>query len=363
MRRRALLASLGSTPLLSLAGCLSDGSDADRSTATDAESTPAATEEPTPEPTETAAPERRVGIGVVNETEETHALSIRLSEGDEVLLDRTVDVRVGVGTAVEGSRVGPGTYRVVAELDSGATLEYEWRVTDELGWLELVVTDEGVRPRQRASGGVGDDYEPYEVDGAPDIFAPPSVEIRNDSGTDAAVTVAIEYEGNRFFEHTFDATTDREITTPPVVASAATYDVVAETADGGRATYEWEIPREWNWPKLAVLVAEDGSLRVGCDRGGETSVRVENGDDAERELSLSLRRGGTVASETTVRVDPGETTVSLAVPIGDVYELRAETSEGVDAGEFVACYCWTTDATVTVTEGTPKVDPSTYVCE
>ena len=63
---------------------------------------------------------------------------------------------------------------------------------------------------------------------------------------------------------------------------------------------------------------------------------MENGDDSERELSLSLLRGENVVSETVERVVPGDTLVSLSVPIGDVYALHAETSGGSASGEFAA---------------------------
>ncbi|WP_411966783.1 hypothetical protein [Haloferax sp. YSSS75] len=306
MKRRALLSSLGGSFLAGTAGCLSD-SPGTPETPQNPQTTRPTTTTNSRTTTQTDTPEQRAGIGVLNEDDESYTLSIRVTDGDETLLDKSVDVHAGpgYGRGVEGALVGEGTYRVVAELDTGARLDYEWQVTDDAGHLEIVVTSDGeLEPRQRSAGGIDDENLPYSVSGTKDIFAPPSVEIRNESDADATVTVAIEYDGDRFFDQTFDATTDREISTPPVVKSHATYDVVAETADGQRVTYDWHIPEMWAWPVLAVLVASDGTLRVGCGWPRTASVRVENTDDTEREVTMTLSDDDGVVSETTQVVAP-----------------------------------------------------------
>ncbi|MDS0294759.1 hypothetical protein [Halogeometricum luteum] len=372
MKRRALLSALSSASVFGTAGCLSDSNGSTPSsgatstatgipstTGTEA-STPAATEASTP-----PEPDDRVGIGVLNETETAHTLSIRLADaerGTEILAE-TLDVRDGIHRGVDGSEVGEGTYSVVADVDAGATLEYEWRVTPQLRQLTLVLTEDGgLEPRQRATADVDDDL-PYTVDGASSIHAPPHAEVRNDGDADAVLTLALEREGERFFEHAFEATTDREIHTPPLVASAGTYDVVAEADDGRRATYEWEIPENYHWPLLAVLVDEDGVLRVGCSFSREAPVSVENRDGTDRELTLRLSSGGDIVAEATESVPPGGRIIALDTPIGGEYELHAETAEGTATADYSTCYCYSTDTRVRIDEGVPSIDSPRLVCE
>ncbi|ELZ94227.1 hypothetical protein C440_11418 [Haloferax mucosum ATCC BAA-1512] len=369
MKRRALLSTLGGSYLTLTAGCLSQNGTSGtpsnpQSTTTKSTSPPTGTgsETKTPEPT-------RANLIVENDDDEEHTLSIRVrnAAGDEgtAILDRSVDVSdgPGFGMGVAGSRVGEGTYRVTAELDTGATLDYEWRVTAVARDLSIVITSDGsLEPRQRLAEG-GDGNLPYDVSGAKDIFAPPRAEIRNESDEDTMLTIGIEHDGDRFFEHTFNAETDREISTPPLVKSHATYDVSVETDDGRSASYEWTIPENWGWPLLAILVAEDGSLMVGCSWPRRRSISVENTDETDHELTLMVSGDGSTVAETTQTVSPGESEYAFDVPIGDEYELTVETDGGSETVTYAACYCWNTRVTVTLAGGTPAVETFHYWCE
>lgn len=361
MNRRALLSTVAGSLLVGTAGCLSDPFEttpAPSETETDTETTATTTDraKPTGE---------TVGLSVTNEDDENHAVSIRVEDGDETLLERTIDVNAGVGRLVAGSLVSEGTYRVVAELDDGTRLDYEWRVTGELGFLDVVVTADGdLEPRQRAEStpAPGEDADlPYTVPGADDVFTPPNVEIRNWSDEDAVVTVAIEYEGERFFERSFEAATDREVLTEPVVASHAVYRVIAEAEDGRRATYEWNVAG--NWPLLAVLVAEDGSLRIGCNWPHELGIPVENADDESRTVTVTLSDGDGVVAETTQTVPPGDRSVSVDVPMGDEFTVGVETDGGSDAAEYVGCYCRSSTVELRIEDGAPTLESSVAVCE
>ncbi|WP_148414348.1 hypothetical protein [Haloferax sp. KTX1] len=392
MKRRALLSTVAGSALGLAGGCLSD---ADEATETPAnpQTTATATGSPIGSPTETdtSDPEADpdVGLSVVNEDDEPHALSVRVTDGGGTRVDSSLDVGAGPGYGrnVANDLVGDGSYRVVAELETGTTLDYEWTVTNEARRLELVVTpDADLEPRQRVTPALDDADLPYSVPGAADIFAPPSAEVRNRSDADARLTVAIEHDGTRFFEHAFDAATDREISTPSLVESHGTYEVFVEAEDGRTATHEWHIPEKWAWPTLAVLVADDGSLRVGSGWPKTASVHVENEGEAERDLTLTLVRpddadaagddaggtgaGGTVVSETSRTVSPGESNLAFDVPIGDEYELSIETPAGSETVDYAACYCWSTNVTVTLEGGSsggdgggPSVESSQYVCE
>lgn len=358
MDRRTLLSTLAGSSLVGAAGCLDDPLGTETDVPAPIETTP------TDEVVETTPTNEAVGLSVTNEDDEPHSVSLRVEHGDETLLERTVEVNSGVGRLVEGRLVGEGTYRVVAELDDAPRLDYEWRVTNELGFLDIVVREGGrLEPRQRAkSTPTGTDGDgPYTVSGADDVLTPPNVEIRNWSGEDAVVTVAISHDGDRFFERSFEATTDREVLTEPVVASKAVYRVVAETNDGRRATYEWNVAG--NWPLLAVLVDEDGTLRVGCDWPHEAEIAVENADEESRTVAVTLSDGEGVVAEATRTVSPGDGRVRLDVPMGDEFELRVETEAGADEAEYIACYCRSSTAEISVEDGVPTVESYVAVCE
>ncbi|EMA04772.1 hypothetical protein [Haloferax denitrificans] len=396
MKRRALLSTVAGSALGLAGGCLSD-TDAPTETPANPQNTTATTDGPTESDTPESGSESGAGLSVVNEDDEPHALSVRVADGDETRVDSSLDVGAGPGYGrnVANDLVDDGRYRVVAELDAGATLDYEWTVTNETRRLELVVTsDAGLEPRQRVTPTLDDADLPYSVPGAADIFSPPTAGIRNRSDADARLTVAIEHDGTRFLEHAFDAATDREISTPALVESHGTYEVFVEADDGRTATHEWHIPETWAWPMLAVLVADDGSLRVGCAWPTTASIRVQNVAETEREVTLTLVRpddadaggddaGGTgtgsedaVVTETTQTVPPGESNVSVDVPIGDEYELTVETPAGSETVDYPACYCRSTDVTATVggdsagasnggddgNDG-PSVESFQYVCE
>ncbi|WP_042661759.1 hypothetical protein [Haloferax sp. ATB1] len=386
MKRRALLSTVAGSALGLVAGCLDD-SDESVETPANPQTTTATTDPPTDSTTETDTsepePDTSVGLSVVNEDDEPHTLSVRVTDGDETHFDGSLDIGAGPGRgrSVENELVGEGTFRVVAELETGATLDYEWTVTDEARHLELVVTsDAALEPRQRVTPDLDDADLPYAVPGATDIFAPPTAKIRNRSDDDVRLTVAIERDGTRFFEHTFDAATDRDVSTPALVKSHGTYEVFVEAEDGRTAAHEWHIPEKWAWPTLAVLVAEDGSIRVGCAWPKRSSVHVKNEGETERDVTLTLLRpddsdtagdgsdaDGTgsedaVVSETTQTVPPGESNVAFDVPIGDKYELTIETPVGSETVAYAACYCWNTSTTVTL-DGSLLVESYQYVCD
>ena len=203
----------------------------------------------------------------------------------------------------------------------------------------------------------------YVVPGAKRILGPAGADVRNATGEAATVTVAVAYEGDRFYERTFDVGAGAEAASEPIVASHATYDVVVETGDGRRTTYEWSISENWHWPRLTVLVAEDGSVRAGCAWPSEQSVAVENADGSARDLTLTLSGDDGTVVETAETVPAGEGSVAFDVPIGDEYDLRVETTDGADTASYVVCYCRTTRATVEIREGVPHIDTVLPVCE
>lgn len=138
--RRHVLSSTVADPTLGFAaGCPSD---LDESVETPANlQTIMATIDP-PTEASTSGPDSGTGLSVVNEDDKLHTLSARITGDDETCFIGLLDIGAGPdrGQSVENDPVGKRTVCVVAELEVGATLGYEWTVTDEARHLELVVT-------------------------------------------------------------------------------------------------------------------------------------------------------------------------------------------------------------------------------
>ncbi|WP_410767130.1 hypothetical protein [Haloferax sp. DFSO60] len=204
---------------------------------------------------------------------------------------------------------------------------------------------------------------PYDTGSANDIFAPPGIDIRNESDEGVTLTVALEHDGDRFFEQTFDTAANGELSTTPVVNSHATYDVFVETADGRQATSEWSVDGEWNHPMLAVLVDDDGLVRIGCAWPQTIRIPVENEDQTEHVLRVAVSNGEKAITETRQTIFPGTNQLTIDLPIGDTYELTVETTAGSHTAEYVACDCWSTDAEVQLKDGEPTIWYTAYACE
>jgi hypothetical protein len=200
----------------------------------------------------------------------------------------------------------------------------------------------------------------YEIPGAGDVFAPPSVQFENRSGGATTVTTTVSHDGTGFFDRTLDLAAGEETDTDPILRSEGTYQVTAETAGGQRVSYEWHVTG--NWPALFVIVDEDGTLRVGCGPGGEPGVAISNPSGDRRTTTLELRNDDGVVDARTLDVTATETVIRFDVPIGDEYTLAVETDGGRDTGEFVACYCRGSDVSVTLDDG-PTVESTAWVCD
>ncbi|RYJ14108.1 hypothetical protein ELS19_09125 [Halogeometricum borinquense] len=203
----------------------------------------------------------------------------------------------------------------------------------------------------------------YTVPDADRILGSAQAKLRNDSGEATTLTLAVEYEGDRFFEESFDLKAGDEVSTDSLVASHATYDVVVETSDGGRATDEWSIPERWHWPQLAILVADDGSLQIGCGLPRSREIPVENTDETPRDVTLTLSDGNETVVETTQTIQPGNGHLSFDGPIGGEYEMQIETDEGSDTATYLSCYCRNTEARVQIDDGKPTLETLRLTCE
>ncbi|MCO8267509.1 hypothetical protein NKF06_13155 [Haloferax sp. AB510] len=361
MKRRALLTTLSGSILSGVTGCL--GSDSERSasqrTTTEPPTKPPTTASPTPDQTRTQTPVSRVNLGVKNESDRGHTLSVQVTQADETVLDQSVDIGPGPGhsMSIKPDIVGEGVYSVVAGLDTGTRLHYEWSFEEEDRGLEIIITSDGaLEPRENESIELNDESLPYTVSGAKDIFIPPRVVVRNESNDASELTVTLEHSGDQFFVHTFDALRHHEISAGPVVKSHATYDVFVETADGKQSTYEWKLGEYANYPVLAVLITESGALRVGCAWPGTAVIVVENNDDTQHEVTATLTKDDVVVTETTQTVAPRTDHLTVGFPIGDEYELTVATPAGSTTVPYLACNSASTKAEVQLHEGVPTVE-------
>ncbi|MFC7202011.1 hypothetical protein ACFQJC_00660 [Haloferax namakaokahaiae] len=361
MKRRALLSSLSGSLLVGVAGCLGSNSERPASQRTTAEPStkPPTTASPTPEQTRTKTPVPRVNLGVKNESDRGHTLSVQVTQADETVLDQSFDIGPGPGhsMSIKPDIVGEGVYSIVAGLETGARLDYEWCFKEGDRGLEIVITSNGaLEPRENESVELSDESLPYTVSGAKDIFSSPRVVVRNESNDASELTVTLEHSGDQFFVHTFDALRHHEISAGPVVKSHATYDVFIETEYGQQSTYEWQIGEYANYPVLAVLITESGALRVGCAWPGTAVIVVENNDETRHEVTTTLTRDDVVVAETTQTVAPGTDHLTVDFPIGDEYELTVATSSGSATVPYLACNSASTKAEVQLEGGVPTVE-------
>lgn len=158
--------------------------------------------------------------------------------------------------------------------------------------------------------------------------APQSVTLRNTRSDPVFVTVAVERNGESVFVESRQLVPGEQYTAGGVLATAGTYDVVVEAADGTRSGYEWDVVEGLDG--LAVTLT-DGfdfirTVRCGPDcaplRAGETLGEPLVGDGS----------GRWYAPAEVVLANPGAArTVSLTVALyGETlvdarYRIREET--------------------------------------
>lgn len=354
-----------------LAGCLAPSDPADlpeserqtsRSTETSAE-----------EPVESATPQRvEAGLSVLNTTDTDVNLTVRVRRDGEQIASRTDEARSHVGGSLGIDVSRPGDYTVEASIESGATATYDWQVRPEYeGQLEIRITGpERVTFREELSapgcpnGGVNSDL-PYSIQGAEDTFQHGTAEIRNEAGQDVTVTVSIAHQGTTFFECTYDLGSRQSVSNDAVTASAGTYTVTADVAGGGRTEYTWNVPAWYHWPKLVVIVPDDGEPLVGCGGPGEVAIGVENPTDEPQTTELALLRGDDPVDEASITVDAeSKSKRTLSTPIGDLYTLTAATDSGTDRVTVANCYCYDHRyTTVALDSEPPQIDTTKTVCE
>ncbi|KTG27416.1 hypothetical protein [Haloferax profundi] len=358
MNRRRLLGIVSGSVLVGTGGCLG----ATTTTPGDAVVSDETTETSPDDGVETPG-EPVVRFTVENRIYRERFLSVHITRDGDPVVTQTVKTH-GVGKRGMDGELTPGeTYHVVAELDSGDRFESDWKLSPNAQLLTFVVTvDETVSVVEVTSGDpLGADF-PYTIAGAEDIFVPPGLDVRNESDEDVTLSVALEHDGDHFFDRTLELGSGRQTTTDPIVDSHGTYDVVVETADGRQTIDEWRVPESWGWPTLAVLVAEDGTLGVGGGWPQEVVFPVENEDETASEVVTTIANRDEVVAETRQTVAPGTDRLTATLPLGDEYEVTVETDAGRDTAAYVACECWHSEATIHVEEGVPSIETVQYFC-
>ncbi|WP_143117770.1 hypothetical protein [Halomicrobium zhouii] len=369
-RRSVLRTCVGTLGVGGLAGCLAPSDDSgtnrsERRTETTTETPSETSESPTP---------RRVEahLAAENEADTEVALTVTVRRDGERVAEQTATIDADDGRSLAVDVARPGEYTVEARLRSGTSSTFDWEIGTEYdGRLEVRITgpDQVVfREKLRGSvcenGGTNGDL-PFSLPDAEETYRPGTVEIRNDAKSAMTLTVSIVHEETTYFECTTDLGGRQFVSNDAVTASAGTYAVTVDVSDGGRTEYSWQVPTEYNWPKLLVVVDEDGDPLVGCGGRSETSLVVENPTNESQSVDLTLLRGEEPVDDGSITVDPdSETEHTLSFPIGDFYTLRAATDAGTGAETLAYCDCYEQfSPTVTLGPDGPQIEPVTYNCE
>jgi len=361
--RRTVLKTCSIATVGSLAGCIADGEDSDDET-TD---TPAET---TRDDTPTDDPGTPGGSDAIlsahNDTESEQTVTVTVTQDGQQVGEASRTVQPGVRGVLDVTVAESGEYVVEGSIEDGDSATYDWSVGESYrGTLAVVVTDDGVTFRETLENpDCPSDDLPYAVPDAAETFTTGGAYVDNESGETRTVTLSLAHDGETFFSCTQALGPRQSVSIDDLVATAGTYTVTVDVADGGRTTTEWRVPEQNNYPSLRVELG-NGDPLVGCGSGGDVRVSVENATDGDRTATLTLRRDGETVAEESVDVAAGESPeAALSTPIGDFYTLVASSDGATAEEEIVHCYCYTSDqTTVTLGESGVSIESTTIACE
>jgi hypothetical protein len=82
---------------------------------------------------------------------------------------------------------------------------------------------------------------PYRAPGAPTLDRPRGIRLQNTSPTERFVTLVVRDDETDVFVDSWTVGAGQSVTVPDVVATAGTFQVVVETADGSRGGTSWAV--------------------------------------------------------------------------------------------------------------------------
>ncbi len=363
--RRTVLRTCSLAVVGGLAGCGADSGNNETTTTTTGTPTETADDNPASGPPD-GEDRQRASLQFQSEYDGEVTITVQLRLDGNRLVDESRTVSQGQGGLLSADVPTPGEYTVQARLDSGETASREWTPGEEYaGDLTAVVTEDGgVTFRETLTNpDCSTDDLPFAVPDAEETFSTGNAQIENESGDTRTVTLTLAHSGEEFFSCTQTVDASQTVTIGDVIATAGTYTVTVDVADGGRTVSEWRVPEGDNYPALLVSLREEGPL-VGCGSGGDVSVTVENPTDTDRTATLSLRRDGETVDETALDVAAADSTeTTLSTPIGDFYTLVVESDGREATADVTTCFCYATGSTtVTLAESDIGTESLTMVC-
>ncbi len=228
--------------------------------------------------------------------------------------------------------------------------------------------------------------EPYRTAGAPLLDRPRGVHVRNLGSTERYLTVVVSDHERDVFADSASIPAGETASFTGLLATAGTYDVLVETADGDRGRYEWEVRAELDdlWVDLtptlsfrrpvlcladcafAVAGVDDGDddqavaydvpadLDVAAALGRAPALALDNDDAGSRRVRLHVWQAGSLHFASTF-VLPAD--VRLLVPVYPAnrrYDVVVRTPDGE------AIYDW--QPTVRTTLYASVAGPPTFRC-
>jgi hypothetical protein len=208
---------------------------------------------------------------------------------------------------------------------------------------------------------------PYTAADEPETFTNGAFEIENVGPEPVRATLSISHGGTTFFERTRDIPVNEVWDRNDVTATAGTYTVIVDVADGGRTEYDWRVPPEDGYPRLHGRIPASGTPVVGCGGSDTIDTQMKNETSSEQTVALSLLRDGETVTTESATLAPREADErELPIPIGDFYTLVATTDAGEASTEVVECYCYNQvqgKTNVVVTGSGPSVKSKVLVCD
>ncbi|AUV83418.1 hypothetical protein C2R22_18675 [Salinigranum rubrum] len=203
--------------------------------------------------------------------------------------------------------------------------------------------------------------EPYHTADAPLLDRPRGVHVRNLGSTERFLTAVVSDDEREVFADSAPVPAGETASFPDLLATAGTYDVLVETADGDRGRYEWDVSEELDdlWVDLtpglsfrrpvlcltdcafAVTDGDDdgdgdqvvaydvpADLDVAAALGRVPALALDNDATESRRVRLHVWQAGTLHFASTF-VLPAD--VRLLVPVSPAnrrYDVVVRTPDG-----------------------------------
>jgi hypothetical protein len=338
MKRRRVLAALAAGTAASLlAGCEAVREESPAKSAT---VTPAPVPDLTRTPSRTRTAHRAddpsanlaepLGFVIRSRLNEPRSARIRVFDGEQLVYDEAIELRVGDvvrrGTVLRQR----GRYRVSVEHSgAGEGAAFDWRVEEHYGDLKVTLTGDGIETVQGvactpACAPLDQSGEaatlPYAGDSTP-LLGTAWIDIENPTAKERTARIRVVDGDRTVLDYTYTVPPGLRPSIP-AVRSADTYNVSVQSGTVSRE-YDWLVPQQ---PRLRIRLGP--VPRIDCGEAVGT-VTVQNQDRKPHAVSIAVEREGRELYAQTVELYSGET-VALpdVVEVSGRYRIRAESDTG-----------------------------------